>query len=147
IKKYQDEEKQYKGLDVFVVQEGIDKSAEIKSIGGITETNQKVYRDYVKRPNIVVNQKNSDFISSSNINDFSINKEEVSLKELDFKLRKKLIDNYGLYENGLNDGKIVIKLGDDDKDKMTIELNKKLQQHRMSDTVDVRKIQQITIDL
>ncbi|WP_281183816.1 exotoxin beta-grasp domain-containing protein [Staphylococcus schleiferi] len=71
----------------------------------------------------------------------------MSLKELDFKLRKKLIDNYGLYENGLNDGKIVIKLGDDDKDKMTIELNKKLQQHRMSDTVDVRKIQQITIDL
>ena len=47
----------------------------------------------------------------------------------------------------LNDGKIVIKLGDDDKDKMTIELNKKLQQHRMSDTVDVRKIQQITINL
>ncbi|NHA35112.1 exotoxin, partial [Staphylococcus schleiferi] len=46
IKKYQDEEKQYKGLDVFVVQEGTDKSAEIKSIGGITETNQKVYRDY-----------------------------------------------------------------------------------------------------
>ncbi len=147
IKKYQDEEKQHEGLDVFVVPEGTDKSAEIKSIGGITETNQKVYRDYVKRPNIIVNQKNSDFISSSSINDFSIKKEEVSLKELDFKLRKKLIDNYGLYKNGLNEGKIVIKLGDKDTDKMTIELNKKLQQHRMSDTVDVSKIQQITIDL
>ncbi|WP_425353363.1 exotoxin beta-grasp domain-containing protein [Staphylococcus coagulans] len=57
------------------------------------------------------------------------------------------MDNYGLYKNGLNEGKIVIKLGDKDTDKMTIELNNKLQQHRMSDTVDVSKIQKITIDL
>ncbi|HCG2273890.1 TPA: exotoxin, partial [Staphylococcus pseudintermedius] len=46
-----------------------------------------------------------------------------------------------------SNGKIVIKIGDNDKDIMTLELNKKLQEHRMSDTVDVNKIQQITIDL
>ncbi|QHW38202.1 hypothetical protein GZH82_13185 [Staphylococcus ursi] len=71
----------------------------------------------------------------------------MSLKDLDFKLRKMLIKDYGLYQNDSNNGKIVIKIGDSDKDIMTLELNKKLQEHRMSDTADVNKIQQITIDL
>ncbi|MFP4932687.1 exotoxin beta-grasp domain-containing protein [Staphylococcus coagulans] len=147
LSKYQDNEKDYEGLDLFVVPEGTDRSAVTKSIGGITKTNQSTYHDYVKKPNIVINRKSGELTSTVDANDFSITKEEVSLKELDFKLRQKLIKEYGLYESGLNNGKIVIKLGDDDKDKMTIELNKKLQQHRMSDTVDVSKIQQITIEL
>lgn len=147
LSKYQDKTKNYEGLDVFVVPEGTDRSAETKSIGGITKTNKGSYYDHVKKPNIVINRKSGELTSRVDSNDFSITKEEVSLKEFDFKLRQKLIKEYGLYENGLNNGKIVIKLGDDDKDKMTIELNKKLQQHRMSDTVDVSKIQKITIDL
>ncbi|WP_353420234.1 exotoxin beta-grasp domain-containing protein [Staphylococcus coagulans] len=147
LSKYQDKTKNYEGLDVFVVPEGTDRSAETKSIGGITKTNKGSYYDHVKKPNIVINRKSGELTSRVDSNDFSITKEEVSLKELDFKLRKKLIDNYELYKNGLNEGKIVIKLGDKDTDKMTIELNKKLQQHRMSDTVDVSKIQKITIDL
>ncbi|MBA8760807.1 exotoxin [Staphylococcus schleiferi subsp. coagulans] len=147
LSKYQDKTKNYEGLDVFVVPERTDRSAETKSIGGITKTNKGSYYDHVKKPNIVINRKSGELTSRVDSNDFSITKEEVSLKELDFKLRQKLIKEYGLYENGLNNGKIVIKLGDDDKDKMTIELNKKLQQHRMSDTVDVSKIQKITIDL
>ncbi|MCE5416370.1 exotoxin [Staphylococcus pseudintermedius] len=144
---YTDKEKAYDGLDLFVVPEGTDRSAETKSIGGITRTNQATYHDYVKRPNIVINRTSGIFTSSMSTNDFSINKEEVSLKELDFKLRQKLINEYGLYQNGSSNGKIVIKIGDNDKDIMTLELNKKLQEHRMSDTVDVNKIQQITIDL
>ncbi len=147
LSKYQDKTKNYEGLDVFVVPEGTDRSAETKSIGGITKTNKGSYYDHVKKTNIVINRKSGELTSRVDSNDFSITKEEVSLKELDFKLRKKLIDNYELYKNGLNEGKIVIKLGDKDTDKMTIELNKKLQQHRMSDTVDVSKIQKITIDL
>ncbi|EJM2451968.1 exotoxin [Staphylococcus pseudintermedius] len=144
---YTDKEKAYDGLDLFVVPEGTDRSAETKSIGGITKTNQRSYYDYVKKPNIIINKKYGELTSSMSTNDFSINKEEVSLKELDFKLRQKLINEYGLYQNGLSNGKIVIKIGDNDKDIMTLELNKKLQEHRMSDTVDVNKIQQITIDL
>ncbi|EGQ2766542.1 exotoxin [Staphylococcus pseudintermedius] len=144
---YTDKEKAYDGLDLFVVPEGTDRSAETKSIGGITRTNQATYHDYVKRPNIVINRTSGIVTSSMSTNDFSINKEEVSLKELDFKLRQKLINEYGLYQNGSSNGKIVIKIGDNDKDIMTLELNKKLQEHRMSDTVDVNKIQQITIDL
>ncbi|ELP8732847.1 exotoxin [Staphylococcus pseudintermedius] len=144
---YTDKEKAYDGLDLFVVPEGTDRSAETKSIGGITRTNQATYHDYVKRPNIVINRTSGIVTSSMSTNDFSINKEEVSLKELDFKLRQKLINEYGLYQNGSSNGKIVIKIGDNNKDIMTLELNKKLLEHRMSDTVDVNKIQQITIDL
>lgn len=144
---YTDKEKAYDGLDLFVVPEGTDRSAETKSIGGITRTNQATYHDYVKRPNIVINRTSGIVTSSMSTNDFSINKEEVSLKELDFKLRQKLINEYGLYQNGSSNGKIVIKIGDNNKDIMTLELNKTLQEHRMSDTVDVNKIQQITIDL
>ncbi|PKW53311.1 exotoxin [Staphylococcus pseudintermedius] len=144
---YTDKEKAYDGLDLFVVPEGTDRSAETKSIGGITKTNQRSYYDYVKKPNIIINKKYGELTSSMSTNDFSINKEEVSLKELDFKLRKMLMKEYGLYQNGSSNGKIVIKIGDNEKDIMTLELNKKLQEHRMSDTVDVNKIQQITIDL
>ncbi|EGQ0357234.1 exotoxin [Staphylococcus pseudintermedius] len=147
LSKYTDKANEYNHLDLFVVPEGTDRSAETKSIGGITRTNQATYYDYVKKPNIIINKKYGELTSSMSTNDFSINKEEVSLKELDFKLRQKLINEYGLYQNGSSNGKIVIKIGDNDKDIMTLELNKKLQEHRMSDTVDVNKIQQITIDL
>ncbi|EGQ3753663.1 exotoxin [Staphylococcus pseudintermedius] len=147
LSKYTDKANEYNHLDLFVVPEGTDRSAETKSIGGITRTNQATYHDYVKRPNIVINRTSGIVTSGMSTNDFSINKEEVSLKELDFKLRQKLINEYGLYQNGSSNGKIVIKIGDNDKDIMTLELNKKLQEHRMSDTVDVNKIQQITIDL
>ncbi|EGQ3622721.1 exotoxin [Staphylococcus pseudintermedius] len=147
LSKYTDKANEYNHLDLFVVPEETDRSAETKSIGGVTRTNQAAYHDYVKRPNIVINRTSGIVTSSMSTNDFSINKEEVSLKELDFKLRQKLINEYGLYQNGSSNGKIVIKIGDNDKDIMTLELNKKLQEHRMSDTVDVNKIQQITIDL
>ncbi|MGS4169293.1 exotoxin SpEX [Staphylococcus pseudintermedius] len=147
LSKYTDKANGDDHLDLFVVPEGTDRSAETKSIGGITRTNQATYHDYVKRPNIVINRTSGIVTSSMSTNDFSINKEEVSLKELDFKLRKMLMKEYGLYQNGSSNGKIVIKIGDNDKDIMTLELNKKLQEHRMSDTVDVNKIQQITIDL
>ncbi|HHU6751468.1 TPA: exotoxin beta-grasp domain-containing protein [Staphylococcus pseudintermedius] len=147
LSKYTEEEKAYSKLDLFVVPEGTDRSAVTKSIGGITRTNQATYHDYVKRPHIVIKRTRGIVTSSMSTNDFTINKEEVSLKELDFKLRKMLMKDYGLYQNDSNNGKIIIKIGDSDKDIMTLELNKKLQEHRMSDTVDVNKIQKITIDL
>lgn len=144
---YNDKNKAYSNLDVFVVSEGTDKSAQIKSIGGITQSNKTTYHDNVKNPDIVINRESYGITSTATTNELSINKEEVSLKELDFKLRKLLIENYGLYQNDSKGGKIVIKIGDKDTDIMTLELDKKLQDHRMSDTVDVNKIQQITIDL
>ncbi|HEC2171998.1 TPA: exotoxin [Staphylococcus delphini] len=147
LSKYNSKGKTYSNLDLFVVPEGTDRSAEIKSIGGITQSNKATYYDHVKNPNIVINRNSNGLTSSIHTNDFTINKEEVSLKELDFKLRQMLINKYDLYQNDSNNGKIVIKIGDKDTDIMTLELNKKLQDHRMSDTVDVNKIQKITIDL
>lgn len=147
LSKYNSKGKTYSNLDLFVVPERTDRSAVTKSIGGITKTNQRTYHDGVKKPDIVINRKSNGITSSIHTNELSINKEEVSLKELDFKLRKMLMKNYGLYQNDSNNGKIVIKIGDKDTDIMTLELNKKLQDHRMSDTVDVNKIQKITIDL
>lgn len=147
LSKYTDTQKTYSNLDLFVVPEGTDRSAVTKSIGGITKKNQATYHDGVKKPDIVINRNSNGLTSTVETNELSINKEEVSLKELDFKLRQMLINKYDLYKNDSNNGKIVIKIGDKDTDIMTLELNKKLQNHRMSDTVDVNKIQKITIDL
>lgn len=147
LSKYNVKGQTYSNLDIFVVPEGTDRSAVTKSIGGITKTNQNTYYDHVARPNIVINKNSNGLTSTVETNELSINKEEVSLKELDFKLRQMLINKYDLYKNDSNNGKIVIKIGDKDTDIMTLELNKKLQDHRMSDTVDVNKIQKITIDL
>ncbi|PCF86178.1 exotoxin beta-grasp domain-containing protein [Staphylococcus intermedius] len=144
---YNDDKKTYENLDLFVVPEGTDRSAQIKSIGGITKTNKSKYYDDVKRPNIEINRNSGELSSRIDTNELSIDKEEVSLKELDFKLRQMLINKYDLYKNGSSNGKIVIKIGDEDKDIMTLELDKKLQPHRMSDTVNAKQIQQITIDL
>lgn len=147
LSKYNSKGKTYSNLDLFVVPEGTDRSAVTKSIGGITQSNKATYYDHVKNPNIKINRNSNGLTSTVETNELSINKEEVSLKELDFKLRQMLINKYDLYKNDSNNGKIVIKIGDKDTDIMTLELNKKLQDHRMSDTVDVNKIQKITIDL
>ncbi|WP_353419418.1 exotoxin beta-grasp domain-containing protein [Staphylococcus delphini] len=147
LSKYNGKGQTYSNLDLFVVPEGTDRSAVTKTIGGITQSNKATYHDGVKKPDIVINRKSNGLTSSIHTNELSINKEEVSLKELDFKLRQMLINKYDLYQNDSNNGKIVIKIGDKDTDIMTLELNKKLQDHRMSDTVDVNKIQKITIDL
>ncbi len=48
-------------------------------------------------------------------------KEQISLKELDFKLRKQLIENHNLYGN-VGSGKIVIKMKNGGK--YTFELHK-----------------------
>ncbi|WP_410468047.1 exotoxin beta-grasp domain-containing protein, partial [Staphylococcus aureus] len=51
-------------------------------------------------------------------------KEKISLKELDFKLRKHLIDNHDLYKTEPKDSKIIINMKDGGY--YTFELNKKL---------------------
>ena len=54
--------------------------------------------------------------------DFYINKEEISLKELDFKLRKALIDKHDLYKTEPKDSKIRVTMKNGDF--YTFELNK-----------------------
>ncbi|HGO2226373.1 TPA: exotoxin beta-grasp domain-containing protein, partial [Staphylococcus aureus] len=75
----------------------------------------------------------------------NIYKEEISLKELDFKLRKQLIDNHDLYKTEPKDSKIKVTM--ENGDYYTFELNKKLQEHRMGDVIDGTKIKEINVEL
>ncbi|HCD4783122.1 TPA: superantigen-like protein, partial [Staphylococcus aureus] len=75
----------------------------------------------------------------------NIYKEEISLKELDFKLRKQLIDNHDLYKTEPKDSKITVTMNNGGY--YTFELNKKLQEHRMGDVIDGTKIKEINVEL
>ncbi|HDC2853311.1 TPA: superantigen-like protein [Staphylococcus aureus] len=125
-------------IDVFVVREGNGRQADNHSIGGITKTNRGVYYDYIHTPILEIKKGKEEPQSSL----YQIYKEDISLKELDFKLRKYLIDNYGLYGE-MSTGKITVKkkyYG-----KYTFELDKKLQEDRMSDVINVTDIDRIEI--
>lgn len=70
---------------------------------------------------------------------YYIPKEDISLKELDFKLRKQLISQSGLYSNGLKQGQITITMNDGTTH--TIDLSQKLEKERMGESIDGRQIQ------
>ncbi|HDA1816391.1 TPA: superantigen-like protein [Staphylococcus aureus] len=132
-------------VDVFVVREGSGRQATDYSIGGISKINGDNYKDYVNRPHIEVKREKGMVTTVKSDTDFYINKEEISLKELDFKLRKHLIDKHDLYKTEPKDSKIRITMKNGGY--YTFELNKKLQPHRMGDTIDSRNIEKIEVNL
>ncbi|PCF41200.1 exotoxin beta-grasp domain-containing protein [Staphylococcus delphini] len=132
-------------FDVFVVREGSGKQADNYSIGGITKKSDSSYRDYLRSPNIDIKKTTGELTMVQSNNELNIYKEEVSLKELDFKLRKILIDKHDLYKQDPKDSKIKITMKDGGF--YTFELNKKLQDHRMGDVIDSRNIDRIEVDL
>ncbi len=142
--RFKDDE-DYEGLDVFVVREGSGKHADNISIGGITKTNKNQYKDPVQNVNLLTSKSNGQNTTSVTSEYYSINKEEISLKELDFKLRKQLIDKHDLYKTEPKDSKIRITMKDGGF--YTFELNKKLQTHRMGDVIDGRNIEKIEVNL
>ncbi|PAI91897.1 hypothetical protein APW86_12945, partial [Staphylococcus aureus] len=97
-------------VDVFVVREGSDKSAITTSIGGITKTNGTQHKDTVQNVNLSVSKSTGQHTTSVTSEYYSIYKEEISLKELDFKLRKHLIDKHDLYKTEPKDSKIRITM-------------------------------------
>ncbi|MBG1517512.1 superantigen-like protein SSL11 [Staphylococcus aureus] len=132
-------------VDVFVVREGSDKSAITTSIGGIAKTNGTQHKDTVQNVNLSVSKSTGQHTTSVTSEYYSIYKEEISLKELDFKLRKHLIDKHDLYKTEPKDSKIRITMKNGGY--YTFELNKKLQPHRMGDTIDSRNIEKIEVNL
>lgn len=116
-------------IDVFVVREGNGRQADNHSIGGITKTNRGVYYDYIHTPILEIKK----------------GKEDISLKELDFKLRKQLISQSGLYSNGLKQGQITITMNDGTTH--TIDLSQKLEKERMGESIDGRQIQKILVEM
>ena len=123
-KKYKDGP--YENIDVFIVLEDNKYQLKKYSVGGITKTNSKKV-DH--KAELSITQENNQGTISRDVSEYMITKEEISLKELDFKLRKQLIEKHNLYGN-MGSGTIVIKMKNGGK--YTFELHKKLQEHRMA---------------
>ena len=135
-------------IDVFGVREGTSKDATNISIGGITKHNSKNYTDYVVKAPITIETKHDVFTLKHGLGTFEIKKDEISLKELDFKLRNKLIKEHGLYSNGKNKGVITVHMKDRNinNDYYSFVLDNKLQEHRMGDVIDATKIDRIDVE-
>lgn len=128
-------------IDVFVVREGNGRQADSHSIGGVTKTNRGVYYDYIHSPILEIKKGNEEPQNSL----YQIYKENISLKELDYRLRERAIKQHGLYSNGLKQGQITITMKDGKSH--TIDLSQKLEKERMGDSIDGRQIQKILVEM
>lgn len=139
------DKEQYKeglqGQNVFVVQELIDPNGRLSTVGGVTKKNNKTSETNTP---LFVNKVNGEDLDAS-IDSFLIQKEEVSLKELDFKIRQQLVNNYGLYKGTSKYGKIIINLKDENK--VEIDLGDKLQFERMGDVLNSKDIRGISVTI
>ncbi|GBT75225.1 superantigen-like protein [Staphylococcus aureus] len=140
------DEKKYKDgpydiIDVFIVLEDNKYQLKKYSVGGITKTNSKKVNHKVE---LSITKKDNQGMISRDVSEYMITKEEISLKELDFKLRKQLIEKHNLYGN-MGSGTIVIKMKNGGK--YTFELHKKLQEHRMADVIDGTNIDNIEVNI
>ncbi|HDE6064671.1 TPA: superantigen-like protein SSL4 [Staphylococcus aureus] len=131
----------HRNVDVFVVLEENNYNLEKYSVGGITKSNSKKV-DH--KAGVRITKEDNKGTISHDVSEFKITKEQISLKELDFKLRKQLIEKNNLYGN-VGSGKIVIKMKNGGK--YTFELHKKLQENRMSDVIDGRNIEKIEANI
>ncbi|HCY6873532.1 TPA: superantigen-like protein SSL9 [Staphylococcus aureus] len=132
------------GRDVFAVPELIDTKGGIYSVGGITKKNVRSVFGYVSHPGLQVKKVDpKDGFSIKEL--FFIQKEEVSLKELDFKIRKMLVEKYRLYKGASDKGRIVINMKDEKKHE--IDLSEKLSFDRMFDVLDSKQIKNIGVNL
>lgn len=132
------------GRDVFAVPELIDTKGGIYSVGGITKKNVRSVFGYVSYPGLQVKKVDpKDGFSIKEL--FCIQKEEVSLKELDFKIRKMLVEKYRLYKGASDKGRIVINMKDEKKHE--IDLSEKLSFDRMFDVLDSKQIKNIEVNL
>ncbi|MBY0867660.1 superantigen-like protein SSL4 [Staphylococcus aureus] len=139
-KKY--DEGVHRNVDVFVVLEEKNKyGVERYSVGGITKSNSKKV-DH--KAGVRITKEDNKGTISHDVSEFKITKEQISLKELDFKLRKQLIENHNLYGN-VGSGKIVINMKNGGK--YTFELHKKLQENRMADVIDGTNMDNIEVNI
>ncbi|HCU8035026.1 TPA: superantigen-like protein SSL1 [Staphylococcus aureus] len=128
-------------IDVFILREGDSRQATNYSIGGVTKTNSQPFIDYIHTPILEIKKGKEEPQSSL----YQIYKEDISLKELDYRLRERAIKQHGLYSNGLKQGKITITMKDGKSH--TIDLSQKLEKERMGDSIDGRQIQKILVEM
>ncbi len=120
-------------IDVFILREGDSRQATNYSIGGVTKTNSQPFIDYIHTPILEIKKGKEEPQSSL----YQIYKEDISLKELDYRLRERAIKQHGLYSNGLKQGQITITMKDGKSH--TIDLSQKLEKERMGATADKYK--------
>ncbi|HBC4175193.1 TPA: superantigen-like protein SSL1 [Staphylococcus aureus] len=128
-------------IDVFILREGDSRQATNYSIGGVTKTNSVQYIDYINTPILEIKKGNEDVLKDF----YYISKEDISLKELDYRLRERAIKQHGLYSNGLKQGQIIITMKDGKSH--TIDLSQKLEKERMGESIDGRQIQKILVEM
>ncbi|PZG82583.1 superantigen-like protein SSL4 [Staphylococcus aureus] len=131
----------HRNVDVFVVLEENNYNLEKYSVGGITKSNSKKVNH---KAGVRITKEDNKGTISHDVSELKITKEQISLKELDFKLRKQLIEKNNLYGN-VGSGKIVIKMKNGGK--YTFELHKKLQEYRMADVIDGTNIDNIEVNI
>lgn len=129
------------GIDIFVVREGDSRQAANYSIGGVTKTNSQPFIDYIHTPILEIKKGKEEPQSSL----YQIYKEDISLKELDYRLRERAIKQHGLYSNGLKQGQITITMNDGTTH--TIDLSQKLEKERMGESIDGKQIQKILVEM
>ncbi|MBG3363263.1 superantigen-like protein SSL1 [Staphylococcus aureus] len=128
-------------IDVFILREGDSRQATNYSIGGVTKTNSQPFIDYIHTPILEIKKGKEEPQSSL----YQIYKEDISLKELDYRLRERAIKQHSLYSNGLKQGQITITMKDGKSH--TIDLSQKLEKERMGDSIDGRQIQKILVEM
>ncbi|HDE0506956.1 TPA: superantigen-like protein SSL1 [Staphylococcus aureus] len=128
-------------IDVIVVREGNGRQADNHSIGGVTKTNRQSYFDQINTPVLEIKNGSEDLYKGYHL----IFKEDISLKELDYRLRERAIKQHGLYSNGLKQGQITITMNDGKSH--TIDLSQKLEKERMGESIDGRQIQKILVEI
>ncbi|WP_406894182.1 superantigen-like protein SSL1 [Staphylococcus aureus] len=128
-------------IDVFILREGDSRQATNYSIGGVTKSNSVQYIDYINTPILEIKKGNEDVLKDL----YYISKEDISLKELDYRLRERAIKQHGLYSNGLKQGQITITMKGGKSH--TIDLSQKLEKERMGDSIDGTKIDRILVEI
>lgn len=128
-------------IDVFILREGDSRQATNYSIGGVTKSNSVQYIDYINTPILEIKKGNEDVLKDL----YYISKEDISLKELDYRLRERAIKQHGLYSNGFKQGQITITMKDGKSH--TIDLSQKLEKERMGDSIDGTKIDRILVEI
>ncbi|MBR8874159.1 superantigen-like protein SSL10 [Staphylococcus aureus] len=136
------QQRSYEGLDVFFVQKKRDKHDIFYTVSGVIQTNKT--SGVVSAPILnVTKEKGEDaFVKGY---PYYIKKEKITLKELDFKLRKHLIEKYGLYKTISKDGRVKISLKDGSF--YNLDLRYKLAFKYMGEVIDSKQIKDIEIKL
>lgn len=130
-------------LDVFTVQEEGNQRVHY-SVGGLSRTNFTNKTNWSTKIAVSL-YKTTETAQLDYHYNISSNKQQLTLKELDFKLRQNLIKNAELYENGYKYGDITVKMKNGTRH--VIDLTQSLQYKRMGVLISPEDIEHIDIHI